>query len=129
AIAVISESPDGVLWIGGDNGIARFENGQAVAVTNTANGFPGSHVTSLVGDERGAFWAGTGAGLVRLERSEFDAVAAAPRHRVRLPVADVGDVSVPPERLRFRLAGCREPSRGNLYESASRKLYVPGDGA
>jgi ligand-binding sensor domain-containing protein len=91
AIAVISESPDGVLWIGGDNGIARFANGQAVAVTNTANGFPGSHVTSLVGDERGAIWAGTSAGLVRLERSEFDAVAAAPTHRVRSMLYDESD--------------------------------------
>src|SRR5262249_25376423 len=62
AIAVISEDQDGALWIGGDNGIARFTRGQAVAITSSANGYPGSHVTSLIADERGAIWAGTSAG-------------------------------------------------------------------
>ncbi|MEQ1897073.1 MAG: two-component regulator propeller domain-containing protein [Vicinamibacterales bacterium] len=91
AIGGMSEDREGVLWIGGGNGIARFANGRAVAITTTANGLPGERVRSVIADARGAVWAGTGAGILRLDRSEFDAVEANPRHRVRSVLYDETD--------------------------------------
>lgn len=91
AIGTMSEDRDGVLWIGGDNGIARFANGTVVTVTTAANGLAGERVKSVIADERGTVWAGTSAGIIRLERSEFDAVASNPRHRIRSVLYDETD--------------------------------------
>ena len=40
-VSAIAEDPDGVLWLAGADGIARFDNGKSVAAT-PANGFPGA---------------------------------------------------------------------------------------
>jgi signal transduction histidine kinase/ligand-binding sensor domain-containing protein len=91
SIGVIHENQDGVLWLGGENGIARFVNGKATAITSAANGFPSAHVTGIVDDGRGAIWAGTSGGIVRIEHGEFDAVASTPTHRVRYMLYDETD--------------------------------------
>ena len=91
AIVAISEEPQGVLWLGGEDGIARFSDGRSVAITAGANGFPGSQVIAVIDDGRGAVWAGTSAGIVRVERSEFDVVARSPAHRIRYVLYDETD--------------------------------------
>jgi ligand-binding sensor domain-containing protein len=90
-IGAISEDREGALLIGGEDGIARFANGKSVAITMHANGLPGSHITAVIDDERGAVWAGTNAGIVRVEGHEFDIAASSPSHRVRYMLYDETD--------------------------------------
>ena len=91
SMSAIAEDPTGVLWIGGADGIARFDDGTSVAATSGANGFPGGNVGSIVADEPGALWVGTRNGIVRIERGEFDRIASNPGHRVRFRLYDDAD--------------------------------------
>jgi signal transduction histidine kinase len=90
AVAGIAEDPNGVLWVAGGDGIARFDQGKSVAATSRANGFPGGGVVSIVA-EPGAVWAGTRTGIVRIERREFDHVAASPNYKVEYKLYDDAD--------------------------------------
>ena len=62
---VMFESSDGILWIGGQQGLDRWENGRIVS-----SGFrelEGRTINALAEDKEGALWAGTnGTGLVRI---------------------------------------------------------------
>jgi len=56
----------GVLWVGSDAGLARFENGRFSPTPFDIK--PGSHVTTLAEDHNGRLWLGTqGAGVGVLE--------------------------------------------------------------
>ena len=90
-ISAIAEDPTGVLWIGGADGIARFDDGTSVAATSGLNGFPGGGVVSIVADEPGALWIGTSTGIVRIEREEFDSIASDSHHRVRYRILNDAD--------------------------------------
>src|SRR5439155_23466610 len=66
-------------------------NGTAVAITTHANGFPGSHVSAVVCDDRDSVWAGTSVGIVRVKRSEFDLVASSRSHLIDYMLLDDAD--------------------------------------
>ena len=67
--ARLFEDPEGVVWVGGDDGISRIAGSDVVSLTR-AQGFPGS-VKSLVEDKRGVLWVGIGTGIIRLEKAQF----------------------------------------------------------
>src|SRR5260221_11257738 len=90
-IAAITEDRSGAIWIGGDNGVARFAAGRWTAATAQQNGFPSAQVTAIVADAEGSIWAGTKIGLVRVEPTEIDRVAASPAYQIQYKLYDETD--------------------------------------
>jgi signal transduction histidine kinase/ligand-binding sensor domain-containing protein len=71
--ARLFEDRDGVLWVGGDDGMSRMAGADVISLTR-GQGFPGS-VKSIVEDTSGLLWVGIGTGIIRLEKSQFVAAA------------------------------------------------------
>lgn len=63
----------GSLWIGTDDGLARFDGHRLVSY-DTSNGLPHIHVNAMIETTRGEFWIATDGGL-----SRFDARPGATR--------------------------------------------------
>ena len=59
---------DGLLWIGTENGVARFD-GQAWSLLDQRDGLPGRVVYAIEQAADGAIWLGTDGGLVRYRRT------------------------------------------------------------
>ncbi|HEX4158768.1 MAG TPA: two-component regulator propeller domain-containing protein [Rhizomicrobium sp.] len=62
AIAALSLSPDGSLWIGSDDGVTRWRDGE-LSVYRTRDGLSHSVVLSVYVDREGTLWTGTKDGL------------------------------------------------------------------
>lgn len=61
-----------VLWIGTlGGGLLRFENGKFTRF-KTSDGLPSDNVNQILEDANGQLWLGTGAGIVRVAKSELD---------------------------------------------------------
>ena len=75
-IRALFVDPDGVLWIGTNRGLGRFDGAQLSAYT-TADGLVHDSVRSLHGDHRGALWIGTEAGLSRMSEGRFESFTSA----------------------------------------------------
>lgn len=67
---------DGTLWAATEGGLSRLNNGRAATLT-TRNGLPCDPAHWVLEDDSHSFWLYTACGLVRIERSERDAWAAA----------------------------------------------------
>ena len=73
SIAVIAQTPDGYLWVGTTEGLARFDGSRFVVFdrSNTP-AFKLNEIRSLFVDRRGALWVGfAGSGLVKFEDGAF----------------------------------------------------------
>ena len=68
----IARTPDGYLWIGTQEGLARFD-GVRFTVFNTENEaeIPDKHISVLYVDHSGRLWIGTRAGVAVLEQGHF----------------------------------------------------------
>ena len=86
----IYEDSHGVLWLAGTEGLSRFSDGHFLTV-HRGNGFPTDNLTAVVEDELDNLWVGTGSGIVRLARGEFDKAIADPSYRVRYDLYDRSD--------------------------------------
>ncbi len=76
SVAVVAQTPDGYLWIGTTEGLARFD-GVRFKIFDRWNtpAFRLNEIRSLFVDSRGALWIGfAGSGAVVRERDEFVAV-------------------------------------------------------
>ncbi len=63
---------DNVLWIGTlGGGLLRFENGKFTRFT-TSDGLPSNNINQILEDQNGQLWLGTGAGIVRVAKSDLD---------------------------------------------------------
>lgn len=61
-----------VLWIGTlGGGLLRFEDGKFTRFT-TSDGLPSDNINQILEDRNGQLWLGTGAGIVRVAKSELD---------------------------------------------------------
>jgi signal transduction histidine kinase/ligand-binding sensor domain-containing protein len=80
-VVAMFEDARGGFWVGGDDGLSYYENGQFTTITRR-NGFPGG-VKSIADDELGFVWIGTEVGILRMDRGEVSQVAADPAHEVR----------------------------------------------
>lgn len=63
-VKALQVDAEGVLWIGHQNGLTRFDGKQCATLT-TANGLPDNRVVALYQDRRGALWVGTWGGAVK----------------------------------------------------------------
>ncbi len=74
-VRCITQTPDGYLWVGTWNGLARFD-GVRMTVFNASNTpeLTASNIMSLFTDRRGQLWIGTEpGGLVRYFQGKFEA--------------------------------------------------------
>ncbi len=72
-VTAIQQTPDGYLWIGTLNGLARFD-GVRFQVFGEASALPNTRVLALLAARDGALWIGTdGGGLIRLREGKFQA--------------------------------------------------------
>jgi len=72
----IARTPDGYLWIGTQEGLARFDGVRFVVYDNSNEpGLPNKFVSALLVDHLGRLWVGTRAGIAVLEGERFRTVA------------------------------------------------------
>lgn len=88
----LARTRDGFLWVGTEEGIARFD-GTTFVVHDRRNtpGFPHNLVYSLLGSRDGSLWVGTAAGLARFVEGSarpFGEREGVPRKAVRALLED-----------------------------------------
>ena len=64
-IRVITQTRDGFLWLGTDEGITRFDGYEFTTYGRTQIGLPSNSVTALAAGPDGSLWIGTPAGLAQ----------------------------------------------------------------
>jgi ligand-binding sensor domain-containing protein/two-component sensor histidine kinase len=91
-VSAIYEDRKGSLWVSAVGGVSRFQNGHFTSLTPNNGPFTGI-VPSLVEDNDGYLWIGVnaGSGLIRLNPTELDKVAASALHEVEYRMYDVSD--------------------------------------
>lgn len=70
----IFEDDEGALWLAAIGGLSKFAGGRFVTVRSD-HGFPVSDLTAVTEDDVHTLWIGTGFGLLRMSRDDYDAVA------------------------------------------------------
>lgn len=71
-IRAVAQTPDGILWLGTQNGLARFD-GRRVEAFNTGN-FSTVKILTLQTDSNGTLWIGTESGAGRIVNGKFEVV-------------------------------------------------------
>ena len=75
-VAAFRLEADGTLWIATEGGLSHLKDGRLATLTRR-NGLPCDDVHWVMEDDARSFWLDTACGLVRIERSEIHAWAAA----------------------------------------------------
>ena len=65
-IRAIAQTPDGYLWVGTDEGLARFDGYEFVVYNQGNNNLPGNSITALASAADGSLWIGTSKGIAQL---------------------------------------------------------------
>ena len=74
AATSLAQTPDGFLWVGTFEGLARFDGVTFETISHATNPqFPGKAVTALRVDRQGRLWAGTDNGIACLEAGQWRA--------------------------------------------------------
>src|SRR5690349_12438707 len=71
AIRAITQTNDGYLWLGTDEGLARFDGYEFVVYDKAKSGLPSNSVAALASTADGSLWIGTPAGLTLYRDREF----------------------------------------------------------
>ena len=71
SVRVIAQAPDGALWLGTDEGLARFDGTDFTVFRQSSEGLSGSFITALVAARDGSVWVGTLGGVSRLKDGRF----------------------------------------------------------
>ncbi len=94
AVTSVVATPDGYLWAGTFEGLARFD-GVRFTIINHRNtpDFPDDAVTSLLVDRSGGLWAGTGNGIAHRENGRWETYPGPGGAPLRLPTFMAQDTS------------------------------------
>jgi signal transduction histidine kinase/ligand-binding sensor domain-containing protein len=84
------ETSDGVIWVAASGGLSKFSNGRFTTLKEI-NGAPFQNLTAIVDDESHNLWIGSGLGIVRLERDEFEKATARGASPVHYALFDRSD--------------------------------------
>ncbi|HEY1340347.1 MAG TPA: two-component regulator propeller domain-containing protein [Bryobacteraceae bacterium] len=70
-IRAVAQTHDGYLWLGTDEGLARFDGYEFVVFTKANSALPANSITSLAAAHDGSLWIGTSNGLAQYRNKEF----------------------------------------------------------
>jgi signal transduction histidine kinase/ligand-binding sensor domain-containing protein len=70
-IRALAQTTDGYLWVGTDEGLARFDGYEFVVFDKTKGDLPGNSITALASAADGALWIGTSNGLAEYRGKQF----------------------------------------------------------
>ena len=70
-IRAIAQTSDGHLWLGTEEGLARFDGYEFTIYDKDSGNLPSNAVTSLAAAPEGSLWIGTAGGLVRYSDRQF----------------------------------------------------------
>jgi signal transduction histidine kinase/ligand-binding sensor domain-containing protein/CheY-like chemotaxis protein/HPt (histidine-containing phosphotransfer) domain-containing protein len=75
----IARTPDGYLWVGTQEGLARFDGIRFVVFDHDNEpGIPDKHIVALFVDTAGRLWIGTSAGIAVYEQGHFESLSVVP---------------------------------------------------
>ncbi|MEW6323483.1 MAG: diguanylate cyclase [Acidobacteriota bacterium] len=95
SVAELAQDRDGFLWVGTQDGLARFDGVEfRVYTTATTPGLAGNNITRLLVEDNGTLWVGTRSGLSRFDGSQFAVAQVEGRaigsvHRLALAGSDL----------------------------------------
>jgi signal transduction histidine kinase/ligand-binding sensor domain-containing protein len=70
-IRAITQTKDGYLWLGTDEGLARFDGYEFVVFNKTNGNLPDNSITALAAANDGGLWIGTSNGLTQYREGRF----------------------------------------------------------
>ena len=70
-IRAITQTKDGYLWLGTDEGLARFDGYEFVVFNKTKGDLPDNSITALAAANDGGLWIGTSNGLTQYRDGRF----------------------------------------------------------
>ena len=70
-VHAIAQTADGYLWLGTDEGLARYDGYEFVVFNNANSNLPDNSITSLAATPDGSLWIGTSSGLTRFDGGRF----------------------------------------------------------
>src|ERR1039458_8710769 len=70
-IRAIAQTTDGYLWLGTDEGLARFDGYEFVVYNKTNGDLPDNSITALAAANDGGLWIGTSNGLTQYREGRF----------------------------------------------------------
>ena len=70
-VRAITQTTDGYLWLGTEEGLARFDGYEFTTFDKRNGDLPSNYITSLAATADGALWIGTSAGLARYHDKHF----------------------------------------------------------
>src|ERR1044071_9601331 len=74
-VVAIAQTADGYLWVGTQEGLARFDGVRLTVFSNaTVQAFRSNRITAVVKDRAGSLWLGTDDGLVHYSNGTFTAI-------------------------------------------------------
>ncbi len=90
AVRTITQTPDGYLWLGTDEGLARFDGYEFVIFSKDQGGLPSNSITSLAAGKDGSLWIGTPQGVTRYRDGRFQTYT----HKDGLPAGAVDSILI-----------------------------------
>ncbi len=119
----IYEDPDGVVWLGGTQGLSRVTPGGIVRL-GAAESFPAASVTAIIEDEARGLWVGiAGSGILHINRDELEIALARSSDPVRYSVYDRSDGSAGTPRWSGNRAAIRAAD-GQLWFVTGRGVTI-----
>ncbi|MYM69108.1 hypothetical protein GTP45_20010 [Pseudoduganella sp. FT55W] len=119
ALTIFSQR--GTLWVGGNQGLARYDNGRFVMLNDSA-GKPFTGVSGIVETKAGELWLHGANGLWRVGAAELAAARAAGGNRLAAELFDYLDGHVGPPQLIRPLNTLVEASDGRLWYATSSSI-------